>query len=1557
MIKPKFFLHRVALSLCLFAANVTSSSAATFEAGPGQTYTNLSSVPWAELNPGDTVNIHCQPGGYHEIILLSNSGVSNAPITLNGVPDPVTGALPMLDGNNAVTATNVPWSDLALNTSGVIVVSPAASQPYGYIPSWIVIQNLHVQNADPGNVLTQANGKTNHFAVTASAINVVFGQHLVVRACELNGSCNGLFCGSQNNDANQMSADLLIQSCWIHDNGYPGNYEAANLNTEARGIVCEYNLIGPLRAGAAGDQIKDSSAGTTLCYNQIIASPGPGTAFWFTQTRHGVGTIDADPAYHTNFVYGNLFSNPTNSTCTEMFRFDTLSIAGSPRNGTLLFYNNTVVNYADQSERYGTSLFDLPTAAEAAQWSLHDVLDCRNNIFANLPATAGGAPSLITFLHSDASTVTFGTNWITRGFQYFQLPYLSTNFTGTFIGSNQFIISKRSQSDPGFVSYVTGDFHLLSSSAAIDAAGPSAPASLASANNVIWEYVYPSNFQTRAVNGLGLDLGAFEGASTNSAGPLFTLAVGNGFGSGAYPAGAMVPIAASNAPAGQMFAGWTGSPVTDPSYMGTTLVMGASNLTVTATFTNVPAPVNYPLTVVNGSGSGLYLPGTVVAVTAATPGAGQSFSGWGGYPVANALAATTTLLMPAAPVTIIAGFQTSATFNLTVVHGSGGGSYLPGAVVGIVADAAPPQQAFSAWSGFAVSRSAAAATTLTMPSADVVVTANYLPVSTNGGGGVTNPAAGSGPTNPPAGTSPTNAILFVTQVPIPAEFTTIGSTFGNQQASPRSCGRGGDLYIRYPDGTLKNLTRAAGYGQYGNQFPRGIAVRQPCVHWSGLKAVFSMVIGESTNIYDNTTYYWQLYEITNFVSPDAIPVITKVPNQPANYNNIAPIYGSDDRIIFTSDRPRNGESQLYPQLDEYEEAPTVTGLWSLDPVAGDLFMVNHTPSGAFSPLLDSAGRIVFSRWDHLQRDQQADTDWALGNHTYGPFNWSDESAASVITTNLDEVFPEPRPIRTDLLAGTNLRGSEFNQFFPWAINQDGTDEETVNHIGRHEIGGSYAIGSVTDDPNVTDIYYGLNYNTNIIKNFLEPREDPRVPGLFYGIDSPEFGTHGSGQIVSLTGATNLNAYFMRISYLTPRSGEDLALSAATIPADDTGMYRNPLMTSDGFFIAAHTTNALNETGGQNVLYPLTNYPGSSFSFRLKFLQYSNGYYQPGLPLTPGLTNYAFYVDSFYGTLDLQTNFLWELEPVEVMARPRPVPYSVPMAAPEQAAFAAAKVDLREFQNYLATHQLALIVSRDVTTRDHADHQQPFNLRVAGSARQTIGAPGKIYTVGWLQLFQADQLRSLNLGYSNNPGTGRRVIAQYLHDPAVDNATQPGLPLASVPLAADGSDAALVPARRAMAWQLNDTNNTGVVRERYWLTFAPGEIRTCTSCHGINETTQANGPVPTNTPLALIHLLTYWKTNTAIQGSVGTNAGTNFFQITFNHRPAELGVTYHVQSSTNLTTWSDIASYSSTNRVLTAQAFELSRSGSPNESVTIRDNASINANATGAHFMRVRVTRP
>ena len=40
-----------------------------------------------------------------------------------------------------------------------------------------------------------------------------------------------------------------------------------------------------------------------------------------------------------------------------------------------------------------------------------------------------------------------------------------------------------------------------------------------------------------------------------------------------------------------------------------------------------------------------------------------------------------------------------------------------------------------------------------------------------------------------------NPILFVTQIPNPIDFTTIGSTFGNHLGTPRSVPRGGDLWI------------------------------------------------------------------------------------------------------------------------------------------------------------------------------------------------------------------------------------------------------------------------------------------------------------------------------------------------------------------------------------------------------------------------------------------------------------------------------------------------------------------------------------------------------------------------------------------------------------------------------------------------------------------------------------------------------------------------------------------------------------------------------------------
>jgi hypothetical protein len=684
-----------------------------------------------------------------------------------------------------------------------------------------------------------------------------------------------------------------------------------------------------------------------------------------------------------------------------------------------------------------------------------------------------------------------------------------------------------------------------------------------------------------------------------------------------------------------------------------------------------------------------------------------------------------------------------------------------------------------------------------------------------------------------------NPILFVTQVPVPADFTTVASVFGNQLATVAEAPRGGDLWIRYPDGTVKNLTRTAGFGNGGMQGAASIAVREPSVHWSGTKALFSMVIGAPSQQYVWETYHWQIYEITG-LGQNETPVIRKIANQPADYNNVSPFYGTDDRILFTSDRPRGGEAYLYPQLDEYEEAPTVTGLWSLDPVGGDLRLLNHTPSGLFTPSIDSFGRVIFTRWDHLQRDQQADTD-AIEGGSYGTFDYADESASAARLDQRVEIFPEPRSARTDLLAGTNLEGNSINHFFPWAMNEDGTTEETVNHVGRHELFGYF--DRSMNDAGLSTFNGG---GGNIAENLLQLREDPAQPGIYYAVDAPEFQTHASGQIIRFAAEPSRTADNIAITYITPRSTRDV--SEGTPAADASGHYRDPLPLSDGTLLAVHTSDLRGDVNDGS-----RDAPKSRYTFRIKTMVAQGGVYVPGQTLTQGIQGSVSYFDP--DVLVTWSGEMWELNPVEVRARTRPARRTTLLEEPEAKIFRDENVDPAAFRANLQARNLAVIVSRNVTSRDAADKQQPYNLRVAGTTTQKIVGSSKLFDIAHLQLFQADQLRGL--GGTASPRAGRRVLARVMHDPAAKNAPTSG-PAGSVQIAADGSMAALVPARRAMSWQLTDSAGTPVVRERYWLTFQPGEVRVCSACHGVNSHDQLGAPAPTNPPEALRSLLRAWK---------------------------------------------------------------------------------------------------
>jgi hypothetical protein len=754
-----------------------------------------------------------------------------------------------------------------------------------------------------------------------------------------------------------------------------------------------------------------------------------------------------------------------------------------------------------------------------------------------------------------------------------------------------------------------------------------------------------------------------------------------------------------------------------------------------------------------------------------------------------------------------------------------------------------------------------------------------------------------------------NPVLFTTSVPIPESFGRRLDAFGNHLGSVRAAGRGGDLYIRYPDGSLRNLTQEAGFGialANGDEDPaNSIAVRDPAPHWSGTKALFSMVVGAPSKIWDSPSAYWQLYEVEG-LCPGQTVKISKLA-QPAEFNHLQPVYGSNDQIFFTSDMPPGGAAarHLYPLLDEYETNPIVSGIWQLNRASGQASLLNHTPSGAFNPTVDSAGRLIFSRWDHLKRGMAPPAlsgGDACGNEAASApiFDYASEAANASTGcpgTLFDEVFPELQPnVMSRLMQLGRLpadytqhfASNQFNQFFPWMMNQDGSGEETLNHVGRHELNGAYLDPSRPDDANLSyDVTRFARDKTTAtladIAGLHQLRESPRWPGRFYAVVAHEIGARAAGQLVSLEGGPKVNAADMQLSYLTPKETRYPLAPGKTAPALMSGLYRQPLPLEDGRLVAVHIPPVGWPADVDQFDQPVAQ---SAWQMRLRWMKKgADGWMLPSGYLTPGISKSVRYWYSG-GFQRSYSGLLWELDPVELRASTPPAFTQAQLPAVERKLVQQQGVDLAALQAWLKARKLALVVVRNVTQRDGSDEQQPYNLRVPGGtasiAPDCVEASGcKVYDVDTLQLFEARYLRSKSWSYKGSSNfqpsqpEGRRAVAHPLESAGPLSQVQPSLSnpaklkgklAGSLKVFPDGSAAGFVPAQRALSWQLVDSKQPGqpkfgtdaVVRERYWLSFQAGEVRACASCHGVNKTDQLGRPEDKHPPQALKVLLQEWK---------------------------------------------------------------------------------------------------
>ncbi len=468
--KKLFFLAAFFSVIFIFTAE--TAKAAVYEVKPGTPLDSIAEVPWATLQPGDTVLIYWRASAYKEKWVICRQGTAALPITVRGVPN-ASGDLPVIDGSGAVTPAGLNfWSD----ERGVIKIG-GANVPADTMPKYITIENLEIRSAHPDYQLTSDTGTVMNYSSSASAIYVEKGENITVRNCRLHDSANGFFVASSDNS---VSRNVLVEGNYIYGNGIAGSAFQHNNYTAAIGITFQYNRFGPLRAGSNGNALKDRSAGTVIRYN------------WIESGNRQLDLVDAedsvqirtDASYHKTFVYGNILIEPDGAGNSQVSHYGGDS-GNEPtyRKGKLYFYNNTVV-----STRAGnTTLFRLSTNEETC--------DARNNIFYN---TAVGANLAML---AEAGTLTVSNNWAKSGWRN---SHEGGGFGGSVTVAGAFITGTL----PGFTDFAAQDFRLTPGSAAIDA-GTALHADALPVNNVVRHYLRHQTSEARPANG-AFDLGAYE---------------------------------------------------------------------------------------------------------------------------------------------------------------------------------------------------------------------------------------------------------------------------------------------------------------------------------------------------------------------------------------------------------------------------------------------------------------------------------------------------------------------------------------------------------------------------------------------------------------------------------------------------------------------------------------------------------------------------------------------------------------------------------------------------------------------------------------------------------------------------------------------------------------------------------------------------------------------------------------------------------------------------------------------------------------------------------------
>jgi len=450
----------------------------TYRVGPGQAYPEPHNVPWLRLLPCDTVLIYWRPQPYTDAIYIAVRGKNHKAITVEGVTNNA-GQRPLFDGSHAVQDSSQGMDPYELCAGMISIGLPSSQavpqQVYGYTPGYIVLENFEVENAfgkypgskQPPYTCTVSGQPTKPWAEFVAGLYIDPAQHLLIKNNYFHNNGLGAFANSLDGSHHQ-SRDFYVTGNTIVDNGN-GEASQHNYYFELVGERVIHNYFGPPIAMTQGENIKDRSVCVEYADNYIDSGNNL-IAFRDPQSNGDYEWHQMD-AYGTQcssqlYVHNNTFVSrgPTEFGAMSVINgFGDGVVEGDPQNnrfGAVYFYNNVVIAIGNR-DPYG--LKSVPVFQNANQRK-PTTFYAINNLFYSAPQTKGhqGPPFAACYWQQ---SVDFTSDWASRKIQTKYATATDGNSAvGTPCDGSGMSGIEVSKSNPGFVDFAHGDFHLKPSS-------------------------------------------------------------------------------------------------------------------------------------------------------------------------------------------------------------------------------------------------------------------------------------------------------------------------------------------------------------------------------------------------------------------------------------------------------------------------------------------------------------------------------------------------------------------------------------------------------------------------------------------------------------------------------------------------------------------------------------------------------------------------------------------------------------------------------------------------------------------------------------------------------------------------------------------------------------------------------------------------------------------------------------------------------------------------------------------------------------------------------------